>query len=366
MKAAVCYEFGKPLVVEDVEIDPPRSGEVKVRVAATAVCHSDIHLLAGDWAGTLPLVAGHEAAGIVEEVGENVATVKVGDRVVVSLLRSCGTCLHCSKGSPHNCSGAFALDRESRLRNRAGQLLQHGIRVAAFAESVIVDQSQLAIVPEELPLDRAALLGCGVITGAGAVFNTAKVAAGESVVVIGAGGVGLNAIQAAAIAGANPIIAVDRVASKLEAAKAFGATQTVDASTGDLRAIRKMDYVFVTVGVPEAVGQAQMMIRAGGTIIVVGMPPVKATMSLRMFDIVWSEQRVLGSRMGSTRLQTDIPRLVDLYLRGRLKLDELISGRYSLDNINDAIASMQSGSALRNVVIPSGSEGSGTGGRRSP
>ena len=344
MKAAVCYEFGQPLVIEDIDIDAPQSGEVRVRVGATAVCHSDVHLLDGDWSGLLPVVAGHESAGVVESVATDVDGVRAGDRVVVSLLRSCGRCSYCTGGAPHNCNGTFALDRESRLRNRSGQAVQPGIRVGAFAESVIVDQSQVVKIPEEMPIESAALLGCGVITGAGAVFNTARVAAGQSVVVIGAGGVGLNAIQAAAIAGADPIIAIDRVASKLEAAKNFGATHTGDGTKG-------VDFVFVTVGAPEAVSQAQRMIRPGGTIVVVGMAPLKATMSLRMFDFVWSEQRILGSRMGGTRLQEDVPRLVDLYRSGRLKLDELITQRYRLDDINEAIASMKRGEALRNVVM---------------
>ena len=346
MKAAVCYAFNEPLVVEDVEIDPPKTGEVKVRIAATAVCHSDIHQMSGDWAGTLPLVCGHEAAGVVEEIGPGVGRVQPGDRVVVSLLRSCGRCRHCTRGSPHNCDAVFALDVESRLRNHRGETLRQGINVGAFAEFAIVDQSQLVHVPDAMPLDRAALLGCGVITGTGAVWNTAKVASGESVVVIGTGGVGLNAIQAAALAGASPIIAVDRLESKLEAARVFGATQT----TMDPKSVRGIDYAFVTVGNPSAVVDAMRMIRRGGTVVVVGMPGVRDTAPIRVFDLVWSEQRLLGSRMGSTHLQQDVPRLVDLYLGGRLKLDELITARYALDDINDAISSMQRGEALRNVI----------------
>jgi len=354
MKAAICYAFNEPLVVEDdVAIDAPHAGEVKVRLAATAVCHSDVHLIHGDWAGGLPVVAGHEAAGIVEEVGEHVTLAKPGDRVILSLLRSCGRCFHCTTGATHNCEGAFALDTESRLRNARGEALQHGIRVAAFAESAIVDQSQVVRIPAEMPLDRAALLGCGVITGVGAVLNTAKVEIGASVVVIGAGGVGLNVIQGAALAGASPIVAIDTVASKLEAARHFGATHTLD--TADARAVRKLtgrgaDYAFVAVGVPEAVTQALAMLRRGGTAVIVGMPAVRATAPVRIFDVVWSEQRILGSRMGATRLPIDVPGLVDLYLRGRLKLDELITARYPLEAINDAIAAMERGVALRNVI----------------
>ena len=347
MKAAVCYEFGQPLVIEDVELDPPKSGEVRVRIAATAVCHSDIHLMSGDWAGTLPVVAGHEAAGVVEEIGDGVTMVAPGDRVVVSLLRTCGRCFHCSSGSSHNCDAVFALDREPRLRNARGESLRQGINAAAFAEFAIVDQSQLVRVPDEMPLDRAALLGCGVITGTGAVLNTAKVRPGESVAVIGAGGVGLNVIQGSALAGASRIIALDRLEAKLEAARAFGATET----TMDPKSVRGMDYAFVAVGNPSAVVDALRMIRRGGTVVVVGMPGVRDTAPIRIFDVVWSEQRILGSRMGSTRLHVDVPRLAELYLRGRLKLDELITARYPLERINDAIRSMQSGEALRNVIV---------------
>jgi S-(hydroxymethyl)glutathione dehydrogenase/alcohol dehydrogenase len=346
VKAAVCYEFGQPLVIEDVELEAPKSGEVKVRIAATAVCHSDIHLMSGDWAGTLPVVAGHEAAGVVEETGDNVTMVAPGDRVVVSLLRSCGRCFHCGSGASHNCDAVFALDREPRLRNARGEALRQGINAGAFAELAIVDQSQLVRVPDEMPLDRAALLGCGVITGTGAVLNTAKVRPGESVAVIGAGGVGLNVIQGAALAGANRIIALDRLESKLEAARAFGATET----TMDPKSVRGMDYAFVAVGNPSAVVDALRMIRRGGTVVVVGMPGVRDTAPVRIFDVVWSEQRILGSRMGSTRLHVDVPRLADLYLRGRLKLDELITARFPLERINGAIASMQSGEVLRNVI----------------
>jgi Zn-dependent alcohol dehydrogenase len=361
VKAAVCHSFGQPLVLEDVDIEAPRSGEVLVSLAATAICHSDIHLLRGEWGGTLPVVAGHEAAGIVEAVGENVMRVKPGDRVVVSLLRSCGRCFYCTSGASHLCDGAFRLDAESPIRTRDGTPLHHGgLKTRAFAERTLVDQSQVVAIPSDIPLDRAALLGCGVITGAGAVMNTARVQRGESVVVIGAGGVGLNTIQSAVLCHAKPVVAVDRLDSKLELARLFGAAEVVNAAALEpkelARSIRKAvgggaDYVFVTVGVPEAVAQAQMLIRPGGTVVVVGMPPVKTTAALRMFDIVWSEQRIIGSRMGGTRLQVDVPRLVDLYRRGRLHLDELITGRYSLDQINPAIASMESGNAVRNVIL---------------
>src|SRR5207248_5124899 len=259
MKAAICYEFGQPLCVEDVEIDAPRKGEVKVRLAATGICHSDVHLIRGEWGGDLPVVAGHEAAGVVEEVGDDVMLTQPGDRVVVSLIRSCGRCFYCATGSPQQCEGTFALQTESRLHTRRGEPLRQGLLTAAFAEYTIVDQSQVVPVPDDMPLDRAALLACGVITGVGAVTNIAGVTPGSSVVVIGLGGVGLNAVQGAVLAGAYPIIALDVLDTKLTAARTFGATHTANAGRVDALSVvkdltggRRADYVFVAVGSPAA------------------------------------------------------------------------------------------------------------------
>ncbi len=358
MKAAVCRRFGEPLVVEELELAAPRKGEVRVRVAACAICHSDIHYMDGAWGGVLPAVFGHEAAGVVEEVGHGVARFAVGDHVLVTLLRSCGSCFHCTRGEPHLCDGEFALDRDSRLRDAGGASVQQGLRTAAFAEQVVVDQSQLAALPADMEKDAASLLACGVITGVGAVVNTARVEVGSSVVVIGTGGVGLNSVQGAALAGANPVIAVDVVAAKLDAARAFGATDTLDAGDPDIvgavRALtrgRGADYVFVTVGSAAAIEQGVGMLRRAGTVVLVGMPAVGVKLAIEAIDIADGEQRVIGSKMGSTRLATDIPRLVDLYRGGRLKLDELITARYPLEQINAAIAEVRRGSALRNVIV---------------
>lgn len=359
MKAAVCYELGKPLIVEEIEIDPPREGEIKVRLAATAICHSDIHYIRGDWRGQPPMVAGHEAAGVVEEIGENVTLAKPGDHVVVSLLRSCGRCFYCTTGSPHMCEADYALNHESRLRNKRGQRIQHGIRTAAFAEYTIVEQSQVVRVPDDMPLDRASLLACGVITGAGAVINTAKVRPGESVVVIGTGGVGLNAVQGAVLSGAHPIIAVDLLENKLTAARTFGATHTINAAqepapeeiVRGLTAGRGADYVFVTVGSAGAVAQGYEMVRRGGTEVIVGIPERGATFALPIGALVLGGRTVKGSWMGFTNLSVDVPRLVALYQQGRLKLDELITGRYPLEEINEAINAVERGEALRNVIV---------------
>ena len=359
MKAAVCYEFGKPLVIEDIDVDPPQTSEVKVRIAAAAICHSDVHLIRGEWGGRTPVVAGHEAAGVVEEVGENVTITKPGDRVVVSLLRACGRCFYCATGFPHMCEGKFALDTESRLRNKQGEPIRHGTRTAAFAEYAIVEQSQVVPIPDEILLDRAALLACGVITGVGAVLNTAKVELGSSVVVIGVGGVGINAIQGAVLAGAYPIIAVDVLENKLAAAKAFGATDTINVTKRKFpeKVVRKLtagrgaDYVFVTVGSTDAVALGFKMIGLKGTEVIVGIPQAGAQVSFPVSQFVGAERRVMGSAMGSSRLSVDVPRLVEFYQRGQLKLDELITARYPLEQINDAVEMMEKGEALRNVII---------------
>jgi S-(hydroxymethyl)glutathione dehydrogenase/alcohol dehydrogenase len=358
MKAAICYAFGKPLVVEEVDIAPPQAGEVKVRLAATAICHSDVHVIRGEWGGDLPVVAGHESAGIVEAVGANVTVVKPGDTVVVSLLRSCGRCPYCTSGLPHICVGSFALATESRLRNQRGETLHHGVKTAGFAEYTIVDQSQVVRIPPDIPLDVAALLSCGVITGVGAVVNTARVRPGQSVVVIGIGGVGLNAIQGAALVGAHPIIAVDRLDAKLTTAREFGATHTINSLDGKAGATlkqltggRKADYAFVTVGSATAVEQGMNMIGLTGTLVIVGIPRQGTTVPLPVGALVVNERRIIGSFMGSTRLSVDIPQLVEQYRHGRLKLDQLITARYPLEQINEAIVAMETGEVLRNVIV---------------
>lgn len=358
MKAAVCYEFGKPLVVEEIDMDPPQKGEVKVRLTATAICHSDIHSLRGDFRSNLPMVAGHESAGHVEEVGEGVILAKPGDGVVVSLLASCGQCRYCQSGLPHLCEADWPLKKESRLRNQKGQRLTAMGKVGGFAESVIVHQSQLVKIPQEMPMDRAALLACGVITGFGAVVNHARVKPLSSVVVIGTGGVGLNAVQGAAFSGASPIIAVDRLDNKLKAARAFGATHTINAGQEDaVKAVQQLtsgrgaDYVFVTVGSAAAIGQGVSMSSRCGMTVIVGLPPAKESVSLSPFELVTGERTLSGCWMGTTRLSLDVPRLVALYQAGRLKLDELITGRYPLEQINQAIEAVEKGEALRNVII---------------
>lgn len=356
MRAAVCYEFGKPLVIEDVRLDPPQAGEVRVRIAAIGICHSDIHLIRGEWGGDVPVIAGHEASGVVDEVGPGVTMVKTGDRVVVTLLRSCGRCRHCISGSPYACETQFPIDESGRFHTLDGQPIRHGLDTAAFAEFTVVDQSQLAVIPDDLSLDVAALLACGVITGAGAVINTAKVQPGESVVVIGAGGVGLNAIQGAEIIGADPIIAVDELDSKLGIAREFGATHGLNPISANIKdSVITLtgggaDHVVVTVGAAQAVEMALSLPRIEGNLVLVGMPPFDSTVELAPFQTVGRGQRILGSIMGSTRLNIDIPRLASLYRRNRLRLDELVTARYPFDQINEAIEMSERGEAVRNLV----------------
>jgi len=361
MLAAVCYEFGKPLVVEEIDLDPPGPGEVKVRLAAVGVCHSDLNLVRGQWAGWAappPVVAGHEGAGVVAEVGPGVMGLRPGDRAVVSLLRWCGRCFFCATGAPHLCEGKFALATEKRLRNRRGEPLNQGISTGAFAEYVVVDQSQVIPIADAMPLDRACLLACGVITGVGAVLNTAQVPAGSSVVVIGTGGVGVNTVQGARLAGAAPIIAVDVLYHKLAAALKFGATHTINGREEDARKVvrgltggRGADYVFVAAASTAAAAQGLKLARRGGAIVLVGMPNSGESAPLDVADFVWRGQRVLGSNVGSTRPSIDVPKLAELYGQGRLKLDELITGRYPLTEINAALDSLERGEALRNVLV---------------
>jgi S-(hydroxymethyl)glutathione dehydrogenase/alcohol dehydrogenase len=359
MKAAVCYEFGKPMVIEDLDIDPPKKGEVKIRLAATAICHSDLSVLKGDFPDTLPSVGGHESAGYVEEVGENVTALKPGDAVVVSLLRSCKQCKYCVIGRPYLCSGKFALDTEKRVHNKRGQAISMGGRVGGFAEYCVVHETQAVPIPSDMPLDRASLLACAVLAGFMGVTNSAQVKAMDSVAIIGCGGVGLNAIQGAAYSGAYPIIAIDVVDSKLEAARVFGATHTINAKQNDIvKTVQELtsgqgtDWVFVTVGSGAAMTQGVQMSSPCGTTVAIGLPPKTETISVSAFDLaILKERSIKAAFMGSPRSSVDIPRLVTLYKTGRLKLDELISGRYSLDQINRAVEDMEGGKALRNVII---------------
>ncbi len=356
IKAAVCHDFAKPLVIEEVTLSDPGPGEVMVDLAACAICYSDISYLDGGWGGTLPAVYGHEAAGRVSAVGPGVTRYAVGDTVLATLIRSCGHCAPCASGKPVLCGAPY--DRATGpLSMPDGSTLEHGMAVGGFAEKVVVDQSQLAAVPDDMPMDAASLLSCGVITGVGAAVNAAGIRPGHVVVVIGAGGVGLNAIQGARIAGASRIIAVDMTEEKLQTARDFGATDGVLANAEkpwrEVREIagRAADAVLVTVGAVKVYDDAPRYLAAGGRVVMVGMPHSGQASSYEPVNIAALGQGMIGSKMGDVVLSRDIPWLVDLYRQKRLKLDELISGRWKLDQINEAIASTRSGAARRNVII---------------
>ncbi|WP_417598603.1 Zn-dependent alcohol dehydrogenase [Pararhodobacter oceanensis] len=357
MKAAVCRAFGAPLVIEDVVLRAPEMGEVQVRVGAVAICHSDLGYLDGDWHSDLPAVYGHEVAGRVEAVGDGVMGYAVGDPVVVTMIRACGQCRPCVQGKPFIC-GARVDRRRGVLTTAAGEVVEQGLDTAGFAEAVTVHVSQIAKVPEDVPVELAALLACGVITGTGAAINTAQVTPGSSCVVIGAGGVGLNAIQGARLAGAARIIAVDLSDEKLEAARGFGATDVLRA---DIKSLRRAvlaltegqgaDYVFVTVGVISAYQGAPALAAKGGMVVMVGMPPSGAKMEVEPVIVAATAQTLTGSFMGSTVVQRDIPYLVEMWRQGRLQLEELVSKRYAFSEINEAIADARAGASRRNVIV---------------
>jgi Zn-dependent alcohol dehydrogenase len=356
VKAAVCHAFNEPLQVEDVQLRGPSVGEVTVRLAACAICHSDVAYMQGAWGGDLPAVYGHEAAGVVEAVGDGVRGIAEGDHVVVTLVRSCGRCAQCFRGEPAMCERMmeFPLSQSSPLTTADGVSIHQGVRTGAFAERVTVDSSQVVRVPHEMPLESASLLACGVITGVGAV---AKVDVGSTVVVFGCGGVGLNVVQGAVLAGAEHIVACDLLDGKLESAKRFGATHTLNPTRDDVEAEvrtltrgRGADYAFDAAGAAAAVEQGAKLIRRGGTLVLVGLPPTGTTVPFEVEAIADNAIRIMGSKVGAVRPQLDIPYLVGLYEQDRLKLDELITGRWPLDEINDAIAAAEHGDAIRSVI----------------
>ncbi len=357
MKAAVCYEVKKPLIVEEIDLDPPGQGEVKVRLAATAICHSDLHFITGDMTSKLPGLPGHECSGYVEELGEGVTSVKPGDHVVMAPVSGgCGHCVNCMLGFRNLCQDRRPSQPHHHTK-KGEDIAPMAGPVGGLGEYTVVNQYQLAKIPDDMPMDRAALLGCAVITGFGAVINRAQVKPFQSVAVLGCGGVGVNALQGAAFSGAHPIIAVDILDSKLETSRTFGATDTVNSAKVDdpVQAVkditdgRGVDYAFIMVPSIEAVRQGSSMLGPRGMEVVVGI--TRGDLSSFTAGEFIGEKTLTGSMMGSTRLQLDVPRYVALYKAGRLKLDELITGRYSLEQVNEAIESSKSGEALRNVIV---------------
>ena len=356
IKAAVCHAFNEPMVIEEVDLRAPQAGEVEVSIEAVAVCHSDISLWQGGFGGSTPAVFGHEAAGIVTGLGAGVKGLALGDSVAVTLIRACGECPSCGSGHPTVCENPGD-GKNSPLATDQGDAMWQALFTGAFAEKVVVDQSQLVKIPADMPKDAAALISCGVITGVGAAVNTANIRPGQNVVVIGAGGVGLNAIQGARLAGAARIVAVDTNADKLEAAKEFGATHGVLAEGKPFKEAQKIfggrgaDAVLVTVGVAAVYDLAPRYLANRGKVVMVGMPHFGQMASYSPLLMADMGQSIVGSKMGDVVIKRDIPWMVDLYTQGRLKLDELITGRWPLEQINEAMADTIAGNARRNVII---------------
>ncbi len=356
VKAAVCHAFGEPLVIEDVSLPAPGPNQVRIELAACAICHSDIAYAQGAWGGTLPAVYGHEASGRVAQTGDGVDDLDIGDHVVVTLIRSCGKCSYCRRGYEVACSARF--DENEPLRDGADRPVHPAMQTGAFAEEVVVDRSQVVAIDKRIRLDVAALLGCGVITGVGSVTNVADVQPGSSVVVVGTGGVGLNVVQGAMLVGATTIIAVDLSDDKLAAARRFGATHTINPSTDNVAGAvsaatsgEMADAVFVTVPAKAPIEEAPALLAPTGAVVLVGLPATGVMTEIDPLTLADQSQRVLGSKLGAARISVDIPKLVALYAEGRLKLDELITGRYPLHEINEAIASVERGEALRHLIV---------------
>jgi len=360
MKAAVLKSIPGELEVTDVEIGSPGPREVLVKTAAAGLCHSDLHFMEGSYPHPTPTVLGHESAGVIEAVGSAVTGFAEGDHVISCLSVFCGHCSYCTEGRPSLCSNkGFETVRgpdEAPRLTIDGEPAHQFLNLSSFAEQMLVHEHALVKIRDDMPLDRAALIGCGVLTGVGAVFRTAKVSPGETVAVIGCGGVGLSAIQGARIAGAGRVIAVDMVDSKLEIARQLGATDTVNASNGDaVGEVIEMTgggvhHAFEAIGLKVTAEQAFGMLRNGGAATVIGMIPLGQKVEVDGFQFLM-EKKLQGSNMGSNQFRTDMPRLIDMYLDGRLMLDEMVSAHIQLEDVNEGFEQMKTGAIARNVIM---------------
>jgi NDMA-dependent alcohol dehydrogenase len=363
IKAALLVETGKPFEIEELTLDAPRDGEVLVRIAASGVCHSDYHVMTGTTKHPLPCVCGHEGAGVVEAVGPNVTRARIGDHVVLSWAPDCGECFYCQHGKPNLCDtfvgpiwAGTMLDGTPRLSWR-GQPVYHYCGLASFAEYAVVPQESCIPIRKDVPLEVASLVGCAVATGVGAAIYTAGVRPGESVVVYGCGGIGLNILQGAALCGASTIIAVDSNPMKMEIARDFDATHTLMADQHTVQAVRDLtggrgaDHVFEAVGVPAVQEAALEAVRPGGTLTLVGLSPMGSGTNLPGAIITRQEKVIKGSYYGTVNPSRDFPLLIDLYMAGKLKLDHLISNRYPLESINTAYEAMLGGGVARGVIV---------------
>ncbi|MCG8589579.1 MAG: Zn-dependent alcohol dehydrogenase [Proteobacteria bacterium] len=361
MKAAVMRAQNAPLEIEDLDIDDPGPGELVVKTVASGICHSDLHVLEGSIPVPPPCVLGHEPAGIVEKVGPGVTSVAEGDRVIACLSRYCGTCQFCTGGRPYLCTAGFTGrpggNLKPALTDAKGEPVLQFTSLSSFAEKMLTTEMSVVKIRDDMPLDRACLIGCGITTGLGAALHTVDIRAGDSVVVIGCGGVGLSAIQGARITGAGQIIAVDAQPWKFELARNSGATDCVDATDGNaVQAVMDLtgggaSYVFECIGLKPTIEQAVQMTGRGGTTVLVGVLPIGQTVEIAAADLTLQEKKVTGSLMGSNRFQFDMPRYVDFYLDGRLRLDEMISARIALDEVNDAFEALRKGEAARQVIM---------------
>jgi S-(hydroxymethyl)glutathione dehydrogenase/alcohol dehydrogenase len=358
MKAAVLRAVRTPLQIEEVQINKPGPREVLIRTAAAGVCHSDLHFVEGLYPYPLPAVIGHESAGIVEQVGSEVRSVKVGDHVITCLSAFCGRCEHCITGHLSRCVSPDTKREagdEPRLIETEGPMNQF-LNLSSFAEMMLIHENACVSIRKDMPLDLAALIGCSVVTGYGAVAHTSGVRPGETVAVIGCGGIGLSAINAAAIAGAGRIIAIDMVGSKLNLAKHFGATDVVNPKDGDpvaqVMELTKggVHHSFEAVGLKQTAEQSFKMLARGGTANIIGMIPVGVHIELHGAEFL-GEKRIQGSVMGSNRFPVDMPRLVDFYMAGKLKLNEMISQRVKLAQVNEALQELKSGELARSVIV---------------
>jgi S-(hydroxymethyl)glutathione dehydrogenase / alcohol dehydrogenase len=364
-QAAVLMEPRTKLVIEDLTLDAPQAGEVLVKIAASGVCHSDYHLISGATKHPMPAVLGHEGAGIVEAVGPGVTRIKEGDPVVLNWAPDCGRCYYCLRGKPNLCETftepiwrGVMLDGTPRLHRNGSSPVYHYCGLASFSQYAVVPQESCIVIRRDVPLKVAALVGCAVATGVGAAFYTASVRPGDSVVVIGCGGVGLSILQGAALCGAETLIAVDTAAVKMDIAKQFGATHTILAGKGDtaeqIRAVtggRGADHVFEAVGVPAVQEAALSYARPGGNLILVGLSPMGTGTNLPGAIITRQEKVIKGSYYGTVLAGRDFPMILDLYKAGKLKLDQLISKEYTLSQINEAFDEMLKGELARGVVI---------------
>ena len=352
---------GQPLTIEDVQLDGLGPGEVVVKVAVSGLCHSDLHYIEGWYEIPTPVILGHESAGVVEEVAEGVTYVSSGDHVITYITISCGECPYCLEGKSHICTNRDTVGQrtseESLRLSLDGEPVTQFLNLSSFAERLLVSERAMVKITKDMPLDKAALLGCGVATGLGAVFNTAGVEDGQTVAVIGCGGVGLAAVQGARIAGAETVIAVDVVDRKLELAARLGATHTINAGDNDpvLRALATtgglgVHHAFEALGSKGTIETAFNMLRWGGTATVIGLVPENTVLDIPG-DQLYYEKKLQGSNMGSSDFRRDIPKYIEWYLDGRLMLDEMVTARLTLDQINDGFETMRQGLSARSIIV---------------